>query len=66
LPHPKEPRKLNLRNFKTFVATNFDERTALYKVVTSEKDEISPQEFAAKFDTWLKLASLSLPASPKE
>jgi hypothetical protein len=64
LPHSKEPRKLNLRSFKTFVATNFDERTPLYKVVMSERDEVSPQEFAAKFDTWLKLVSLSLPANP--
>lgn len=51
---------VNLRSFKEFVAKNFDEKTPLYKVMLSEKDEVSREELAAKFDVWLKLVSLSL------
>lgn len=43
------PVKVNLRDFKEFVAKNFDETTPLYKVLMPEKDEVSREEFAAKF-----------------
>ena len=55
--------KVSIRSFKEFVAKNFDQRTPLYKVLMSEKDEVSREELAAKFDVWLKLVNLSLPAS---
>ena len=55
--------KVNIRSFKEFVAKNFDQRTSLYKVLMSEKDEVSTEELAGKFDVWLRLVGLSLPAS---
>jgi hypothetical protein len=57
--------KVNLRGFKEFVAKNFDERTPVYKVLMSEKDEVSRDEYAAKFDVWLKLVNLSLPGDSR-
>lgn len=54
---------INMRSFKEFVAKNFDQRTPLYKVLMSEKDEVSREELAGKFDVWLRLVGLSLPAS---
>lgn len=59
------PSRVNLRNLKEFVAKNFDERTPLYKVLMSERDEVSREEFAAKFDVWLRLVGLSLPGEAK-
>lgn len=56
---------MNLRSLKEFVAKNFDERTPLFKVLMSERDEVSPEEFAAKFDVWLRLVGLSLPGEAK-
>jgi len=32
--------KVSLRNFKEFVAKNFDETTPFYKVLMREKDEV--------------------------
>jgi hypothetical protein len=55
---------VSLRNLKEFIAKNFDERMPLYKVLMSERDEVSREEFAAKFDVWLRLVSLSLPGEP--
>jgi hypothetical protein len=55
--------KVSIRSFKEFVAKYFDQRTPLYKVLMSEKDEVSREELAGKFDVWLRLVGLSLPAS---
>ena len=60
LKRESESKPVNIRSFKEFVAKNFDEKTPLYKVLLSEKDELSREELAAKFDVWLKLVSLSL------
>jgi len=57
--------KVNLRSFKEFVAKNFDETTPLYKLLMSERDEVSREEFAAKFDVWLRLVTLSVPGDAK-
>jgi hypothetical protein len=59
------PGRVSLRNLKEFVVKNFDERTPLYRVLMSERDEVSREEFAAKFDVWLRLVNLSLPGEPK-
>lgn len=59
------PGRVSLRNLKEFVAKNFNERTPLYKVLMSERDEVSREEFAAKFDVWLRLVGLSLPGEAK-
>jgi hypothetical protein len=53
-------KSVNIRGFKEFVAKNFDEKTPLYKVLLSEKDEVSREDLAAKFDVWLRLVALSL------
>lgn len=57
--------KVSLRNFKEFVAKNFDQTTPLYKVLVGERDEVPREELAAKFDVWLRLVNLSLPGDPK-
>ena len=57
--------RVSLRSLKEFVAKNFDERTPLCKVLMSERDEVSREEFAAKFDVWLRLVNLSLPGDPR-
>jgi hypothetical protein len=57
--------KVNLRSFKEFVAKNFDETTPLFKVLVCEKDEVSREELAAKFDVWLRLVDLSLPGNAR-
>ncbi len=57
--------KVSLRSFKEFVAKHFEETTPLYKVLISEKDEVSREEFAAKFDIWLRLVNLSMPTDPR-
>ncbi|MGD0319660.1 MAG: hypothetical protein ABSB56_08190 [Nitrososphaerales archaeon] len=59
------PGGVNLRSLREFVAKNFDERTPLFKVLMSERDEVSREEFAAKFDVWLRLVGLSLPGEAK-
>lgn len=57
--------KVSLRSFKEFVAKNFDEATPLYKVLICERDEVSREELAAKFDVWLRLVNLSLPGNAR-
>jgi hypothetical protein len=57
--------RVSLRSLKEFVAKNFDERTPLYKVLMSERDEVTREEFAAKFDVLLRLVDLSVPTDPK-
>jgi hypothetical protein len=59
------PVKVSLRSLKEFVAKNFDETTPLYEVLICERDEVSREEFAAKFDVWLRLVNLSTPGDPK-
>ncbi len=58
----QRPIKVSLRSFKEFVAKAFDETTPFYKVLMREKDEVSREEFAAKFDIWLRLVNLSMPS----
>lgn len=53
--------KVNLRSFKEFVTRNFRPESPLYKVLISERDEVSPEDFAVEFGVWLKLINLSLP-----
>jgi hypothetical protein len=64
MPSTQPSIKVSLRSFKEFVAKNFDETTPFYKVLMREKDEVSREEFAAKFDVWLGLVNLSVPAEP--
>lgn len=54
--------KIDVRDFKQFVAKNYSAETPLYKVLISERDEISREDFAAKFEVWLKLVGISLPS----
>lgn len=57
----KTDSSVNIRSFKEFVAKNYEESAPLYKILLSEKDQLSREEIAAKFDVWLKLVSISLP-----
>ena len=51
-----------MRRLKGFAERSIHRDTPLYKVVMSEKDELSPEEYASKSEVWLKLIDISLPA----
>lgn len=57
---------INLREFKEFVRNRYGSDSPLYQVIVAEKDEVSCEEYAAKFLTWLKLIRISsTTASPQ-
>lgn len=58
-------RKINVRRFKEFVGKNFAPETPLCRVLMSERDGLSPEDLAARFEVWLKLVNLSLPQESK-
>ena len=51
-----------MRRLKRFVEGNVPHDSPLYKVIMSEKDEPSPEEYASKCEVWLRLVDISFPA----
>jgi hypothetical protein len=50
-----------MRGLKGFVEKSVPRDTPLYKVIVSEKDELSPEEYASKSEVWLRLIDISFP-----
>lgn len=48
-----------MRGLKRFVARSVPHDTPLYKVMMSEKDELSPEEYELKSEVWLRLIDIS-------
>ena len=51
-----------MRKLKGFAERSMPRDTPLYKVLMSEKDELSPEEYVSKSELWLQLIDISLPA----
>ncbi len=54
-----------MRRLKEFVERVVPQDTPLYKVMMSEKDELSPEEYASKSEVWLRLIDISLPQASR-
>lgn len=54
-----------LREFKEFVRNKYGHDSPFYQVIMAERDEMSCEEYASKFLTWLKLIGLSSSARPE-
>ncbi len=48
-----------MRRLKEFVERVVPQDTPLYKVVMSEKDELSAEEYASKSEVWLRLVDIT-------
>jgi hypothetical protein len=57
--------KLDLRPLKKFVTENVEPRSAFFKIIVTEPDGISCEEFLVKFGVWLKLLKFEAEARHK-
>jgi hypothetical protein len=47
--------EVNISPLKQLVLEKFPRGTAIFDVITAEKDVLTPLEYAIKIDVWLKL-----------
>ena len=62
----KSSTEVSIRKFKDFVFTALPEESPLHKVLAKEDDEISREEFIAKFPIWWELATVVHPVLIKK
>ncbi len=50
---------IGLRSLKQFVERSVPPDSTLYKIMMSEKDELSPEEYVGKSEVWLRLIDIT-------